>query len=172
MLGPSSIDNGYAVGVEGAPYGLNEHTGYADINPISTGGLVRAGSFVWLTEDEVGFYGWAKASATPLATEEPFGFVRRTQIYSANDLNTIGGSLMIPDDKPLSVAIKGSFFARSLTAATRGQSVYAMTNPTNVSDTARITTAAAGETITNGIETPWEVLIGGEAGDLIVISRR
>lgn len=73
----------------------------------------------------------------------------------------------VPKGFPVSVAVKGDFAVITKTAATVGQSVFAM-----VAD-GTIKTGAAGDIVTDAVETDYKVVNingGGAAGDIIVIS--
>lgn len=73
----------------------------------------------------------------------------------------------VPKGFPVSVAVKGDFAVITGTAATVGQSVFAV-----VAD-GTIKTGTAGETVEGAVETDYKVVNingGGAVGDIIVIS--
>lgn len=91
------------------------------------------------------------------------GFVERVINYANYDV-TSEGTLIVPNKSTLTIAMCGDYWATATTAATPRQKVFV--NPT----TGAISTAAAGETVSGAVETPWTVIQGGEAGTPILIS--
>lgn len=124
---------------------------------VTVSAVTYSGSDVIITFD-------AAWTATVTATEV-MGFVKRNQFYPMYDL-TSSGTLTVPEGSPLSVAVRGDFYAVSSTAATIGQAVFASTTDGSVS------TGTAGSPEEGTVETGWIVKRGGAAGELIVIGRQ
>lgn len=103
-----------------------------------------------------------QANASAL-NNSPLGIVQRNLSYRNPDIYD-GGTLNVPDNAPLNVVVKGDMYVVSATAATVGQAVFASTT------TGAISTAAVGGTVAGSVETPWKVVEGGAAGDIITIS--
>jgi len=116
---------------------------------------VHVGRFVWIDSD-------GNASNTQVASTLPLGFAERV-VDAPNYAVTSDGSDVVPPTHPVTVAVKGDYFVKTLTAATVGQAVFAMTDGT-------VKTDASGATVTNGIETSWRVKTAGSANDVILIS--
>ena len=104
-----------AKGVPGDRASLNPHV-YVIGNPLAEG-HVTLGRFVW-DGSEIGL---AKNSGTG----KPLGFVERVLAYYDLDLGQPGG-LATPDRAPLLVARKGDYYAVAVTAAIRGQKIFAV----------------------------------------------
>lgn len=134
-------------------------------------GTVTIGGFVWAATVE-------KNDATNDATVEkndafveskgagaPLGFAVR-EITNPLGYNQ-PASNTVPKGFPVSVAVKGDFAVITGTAATVGQSVFA------VLENGSIKTGTAGVTVEGAIETDYKVVNingGGAVGDIIVIS--
>lgn len=123
-------------------------------------GDVTVGTFV--------FYGTdaskqASNSKTGGTAADLIGFVERVINYANYDV-TSEGTLIVPNKSTLTIAMCGDYWATATTAATPRQKVFV--NPT----TGAISTAVAGETVPDAVETPWTVIQGGEAGTPILIS--
>jgi len=116
---------------------------------------VKVGQFVW--EDSDG-----NASNTQVASTLPLGFAERVLDFP-NYTVTSEGSMVVPPTMPVTVAVKGDYYVKTLTAATVGQAVFAMLDGT-------VKTAASGSSVTDGIETSWRVKTAGSANDIILIS--
>lgn len=142
-----------AVGVAGDKVDLNP-TVYTAGNPLADG-PVTVGTFVWATEN-----GASNNSSSPL---QPLGVVERVQCYYNYNMLE-GATLIIGDASPLSVIVKGDVYVTTLTAATRGQKVFAV-----LAD-GTIKTGAAKGTVEGAVETDWYVVSSGEANSLIIIS--
>lgn len=142
-----------AKGVPGDRAALNPHV-YVIGNPLAEG-HVTLGRFVWDGSET----GLAKNSGTG----KPLGFVERVLAYYDLDLGQPGG-LATPDRAPLLVARKGDYYAVALTAAVRGQKIFAV-----LAD-GSLKSGAAGAAISGTVETDWVVIEGGAAGELITIS--
>lgn len=123
---------------------------------------VTIGGFVWEATVAV-----AENDAFVKSTGRgaPLGFAVR-EITNPLGYNQ-PASNTVPKGFPVSVAVKGDFAVITRTAATVGQSVFA------VLEDGSIKTGKAGETVNNAIETDYKVVNingGGAVGDIIVIS--
>ena len=76
----------------------------------------------------------------------------------------VEASNTVPVGYPVSVEVKGDFFAVTTAAATVGQKVFAV-----LAD-GTIKTGNAQTTVKDAIETDFEVIQAGDAGDVIIIS--
>lgn len=123
---------------------------------------VTIGGFVWVkTADEN--YAFVKSTGTGA----PLGFAVR-EITNPLGYNQ-PASNTVPKGFPVSVAVKGDFAVITRTAATVGQSVFAV-----LAD-GSIKTGNAGEIVNDAIETDYKVVNingGGAIDDIIVISNR
>lgn len=135
---------------------------YAAINPIvstAKGYIARAdckiGGFVWAADDKEG-------CVKPTGTDRPLGFAVR-EITNPLGINK-EASNVVPAGYPVSVEVKGDFFAVTTTAATVGQKVYAV-----LAD-GTIKTQNAGLPVEGAVETDFEVIQAGAANDVIIIS--
>lgn len=151
---------------------LNEVGGLATteyVNPISVvpgcrvNGAANVGGFVWGASAPSGTNANSLEQfvTNSAASGKPLGFVYRVQDVALPCAN--GYTLAIPSGQACPVAEKGRFFAKSATAATVGQKVYAV-----LAD-GTIKTDATGQTISGAIETDFVVKTAGAIGDLIVI---
>lgn len=147
-----------AIGVPGQHMSTNPlvstQKGYRAADTVTIGG------FVWaVTGGENDAFVKSTGEVVPLglAVREitnPLG-------YNESASNTV------PKGFPVSVAVKGDFAVITTTAATVGQSVFA------VFADGTIKTGTAGDTLSDAIETDYKVVNingGGAAGDIIVIS--
>lgn len=125
-------------------------------NPFAEG-PVTVGNFVWEGTDP-------ETQAKATGTGAPIGIVRRVLAYVNADLRS-EGTLTLAAGSTLTVEKIGDLWVTSSTAATKGQKVFA-----TLAD-GSIQTGAAGATVAGAVETEWVVEKGGEAGDLIVVSR-
>jgi len=116
---------------------------------------VKVGCFVWLNSD-------GEASNTQVASTLPLGLAERVLDAPNYDI-TSAGTDTVPPTQPVTVAVKGDYYVKTLTSATVGQAVFAMLDGT-------VKTDASGATVTNGIETSWRVKTAGSANDTILIS--
>lgn len=121
---------------------------------------VTIGGFVWaVTVDN------NDAFVKSTGTGAPLGFAVR-EITNPLGYNE-SASNTVPKGFPVSVAVKGDFAVITRTAATVGQSVFAV-----LAD-GSIKTGNKGETLDDVVETDYKVVNingGGAAGDIIVIS--
>lgn len=137
---------------------------YAAINPI----VSTAKSYVASAACNIGGFVWADASASkagcvkPTGTGRPLGFAVR-EIINPLGIN-VEASNVVPVGYPVSVEVKGDFFAVTTTAANVGQKVFAV-----LAD-GTIKTGDAQTTVAGAIETDFEVIQAGSANDVIIIS--
>lgn len=126
-------------------------------------GDVTVGTFVFYGTDASKQASNSKTGGTGGTAADLIGFVERVINY-ANYAVTSEGTLIVPNKSALTIAMCGDYWATATTTATPRQKVFV--NPT----TGAISTAAAGETVSGAVETPWTVIQGGEAGTPILIS--
>lgn len=145
-----------AIGVPGQHMSTNPlvstQKGYCAADTVTIGG------FVWADENKKGY-------VQPTGTGRPLGFAVR-EITNPLGYNQ-PASNTVPKGFPVSVAVKGDFAVITGTAATVGQSVFAV-----LAD-GSIKTDTAGGTVDGAIETDYKVVNingGGAEGDIIVIS--
>lgn len=135
---------------------------YAAINPIvsTAKGYVASaacniGGFVWTDTSKAG-------CVKPTGTGRPLGFAVR-EITNPLGSN-VEASNVVPVGYPVSVEVKGDFFAVTTTVATVGQKVFAvLANGT-------IKTGDAQANVEDAVETDFEVIQAGSANDVIIIS--
>lgn len=137
---------------------------YAAINPIvsTAKGYVasaacKIGGFVWADEENK-----EGCCVKPTGTGRPLGFAVR-EITNPLGID-VEASNVVPVGYPVSVEVKGDFFAVTLTEATVGQKVFA------VLEDGTIKTGAAKATVEGAVETDFEVIQAGSANDVIIIS--
>lgn len=137
---------------------------YAAINPI----VSTAKGYVASAACNIGGFVWADADADkegcvkPTGTGRPLGFAVR-EITNPLGID-VEASNTVPVGYPVSVEVKGDFFAVTTTAATVGQKVFAV-----LAD-GTIKTEAARATVKDAVETDFEVIQAGAANDVIIIS--
>lgn len=135
---------------------------YAAINPI----VSTAKGYVASVACNIGGFVWADAGkegcVKPTGTDRPLGFAVR-EITNPLGID-VEASNVVPVGYPVSVEVKGDFFAVTLTQATVGQKVFA------VLENGTIKTGAAQTTVDGAIETDFEVIQAGSANDVIIIS--
>lgn len=141
---------------------------YAAINPIvsTAKGYVASaacniGGFVWADAGEPGKPG-KKGCVKPTGTGRPLGFAVR-EITNPLGID-VEASNVVPVGYPVSVEVKGDFFAVTTTTATVGQKVFA------VLEDGTIKTGDAQATVEGAVETDFEVIQAGAAKDVIIIS--
>lgn len=151
----TSVDLSLAVAVPGMAATPNQSV-YTPLTYLAddTNG-VHVGQFVWIDSD-------GNASNTQVASTLPLGFAERV-LAQPNYGITSQASDLVPPTMPVTVAVKGDYYVKTLTNATVGQAVFAMLDGT-------VKTDASGATVTNGIETSWRVKTAGSANDIIIIS--
>lgn len=147
-----------AIGVPGQHMSTNPlvstQKGYCAADTVNIGG------FVWAVPAKEN-----DASVKSTGTGAPLGFAVR-EITNPLGYNE-SASNTVPKGFPVSVAVKGDFAVVTGTAATVGQSVFAV-----LAD-GSIKTGAAGDNVEGTIKTDYKVVNingGGAAGDIIVIS--
>ncbi|ELY4207624.1 hypothetical protein EJD93_04545 [Cronobacter sakazakii] len=156
MPGFQSVINQYpAPGVEGGFASTNPHAtflaGEAEL-VAGTGGLT------------IGRFAWAvNGVATNTGTGAPSGFVHRDGQAAITEW--LGASSnVIQAGREVTLMVAGDFWARTATAATRGQKIFAV-----LAD-GTIKTGAAGATISGAVETPFYAGSACDAGELVKIS--
>lgn len=137
---------------------------YAAINPIvsTAKGYVASaacniGGFVWADAEKEGC-----VKPTTGTGSRPLGFAVR-EITNPLGIG-VKASNTVPVGYPVSVEVKGDFFAVTTTDATVGQKVFAV-----LAD-GTIKTEAAQATVEGAVETDFEVIQAGAANDVIIIS--
>jgi len=95
-------------------------------------------------------------------TGKPVGYIYNNANATINYLQS--NSLLITAGREASPIVGGDFWAKSTTAATVGQKVFA------VLATGLLATGAAGATIEGAVETDWFVASPAAIGDLLIIS--
>lgn len=137
------------------------HTPYnctaEDVTSGSTATHVTVGNFVWAGTAE----GQVKAAATA-ATDKPLGLVERLFDHFNYELKS-DGTMEILDGQTVTVVVEGDMYAKTATAATVGQKVFANTT------TGAVHTGTAGGTVASCVETMWFVKSAGAIGDVIII---
>lgn len=135
---------------------------YAAINPI----VSTAKGYVASAACNIGGFVWADAGkegcVKPTGTGRPLGFAVR-EITNPLGID-VEASNVVPVGYPVSVEVKGDFFAVTTTTATVGQKVFAV-----LAD-GTIKTGAAQATVEDAVETDFEVIQAGAANDVIIIS--
>ena len=148
-----------AVGVPGQHMSTNPlvstQKGYCAADTVTIGGFVWAATEV--TEND--------AFVKSTGTGAPLGFAVR-EITNPLGYNE-SASNTVPKGFPVSVAVKGDFAVITGTAATVGQSVFAVLKDGSIK------TGTADDTVDDAIKTDYKVVNingGGAVGDIIVIS--
>lgn len=150
-----------AIGVPGQHMSTNPlvstQKGYCAADTVTIGGFVWAATVAKNDANDAFVKSTGKGAPLGFAVREitnPLG-------YNQPASNTV------PKGFPVSVAVKGDFAVITGTAATVGQSVFAV-----LAD-GSIKTGTAGENVDDAIETDYKVVNingGGAVGDIIVIS--
>ena len=153
-----------AIGVPGQHMSTNPlvstQKGYCAADTVTIGGFVWAAT---VNDNDANDANDAFVKST--GTGAPLGFAVR-EITNPLGYNE-SASNTVPKGFPVSVAVKGDFAVITGTAATVGQSVFAV-----LAD-GSIKTGTAGGTVDGAIETDYKVVNingGGAVGDIIVIS--
>lgn len=148
-----TVKNYPGIGIPGA---------YAAINPI----VSTAKGYVASAACKIGGFVWADAvkegCVKPTGTDRPLGFAVR-EITNPLGID-VKASNTVPVGYPVSVEVKGDFFAVTTTDATVGQKVFAV-----LAD-GTIKTGDAKEKFGDAVETDFEVIQAGAANDVIIIS--
>lgn len=151
-----------AIGVPGQHMSTNPlvstQKGYCAADTVTIGGFVWAATATATAAENDAF-------VKSKGTGAPLGFAVR-EITNPLGYNQ-PASNTVPKGFPVSVAVKGDFAVITGTAATVGQSVFA------VLEDGSIKTDKAGAIVDDAIETDYKVVNingGGAAGDIIVIS--
>lgn len=147
-----------AIGVPGQHMSTNPlvstQKGYCAADTVTIGG------FVWAAYEDK-----KDAHVKSTGTGAPLGFAVR-EITNPLGYNE-SASNTVPKGFPVSVAVKGDFAVVTRTAATVGQSVFAVLKDGSIK------TDNAGADVDGAIETDYKVVNingGGAVGDIIVIS--
>lgn len=156
-----------AIGVPGQHMSTNPlvstQKGYCAADTVTIGGFVWAATVN--NNDAAATVNNNDAFVKSQGKGAPLGFAVR-EITNPLGYNE-SASNTVPKGFPVSVAVKGDFAVVTGTAATVGQSVFAvLANGT-------IKTNTAGVTVEDAVETDYKVVNingGGAAGDIIVIS--
>lgn len=150
-----------AIGVPGQHMSTNPlvstQKGYCAADTVTIGGFVWAAT---VAENDAN-----DAFVKSTGTGAPLGFAVR-EITNPLGYNE-SASNTVPTGFPVSVAVKGDFAVITGTAATVGQSVFAV-----LAD-GSIKTGKKGDTVEDAVETDYKVVNingGGAVGDIIVIS--
>ena len=156
MAGFQSVINQYpAPGVEG---------GFASTNPHAT---FLAGEGALVAGDDgltVGRFAWAvNGVASNAGTGAPSGFVHRDGQASIT-VWLAEASMLIQPGREATLMVAGDFWARTSTAATRGQKIFASLT------TGQVQTGTAGATIAGYVETAFTAGSACDAGELVKIS--
>ncbi len=144
-----------APGVEGGFASTNPHATYAagEAALVAGDGGVTIGRFAWAVN----------GVATNTGTGVPAGFVHRDGQAVITDW--LGAaSNVIQKGRETTLMVAGDFWARTATAATRGQKIFAVLADGTVK------TGAAGATISGAIETPFYAASACDANELVKIS--
>lgn len=154
-----------AIGVPGQHMSTNPlvstQKGYCAADTVTIGGFVWAAT----VNNNDATVNNNDAFVKSTGTGAPLGFAVR-EITNPLGYNQ-PASNTVPKGFPVSVAVKGDFAVITGTAATVGQSVFAV-----LAD-GTIKTGTAGHTVENAVETDYKVVNingGGAVGDIIVIS--
>ena len=117
---------------------------------------VNVGGFVWRdsTNPET------QVAASTVGTDKPLGFLERVQNYD-NFNESVEGTLEVPADSEVNVAVKGDFFIAADASVSVGDTVYA--------DPA---TGAASFIGTNKTATDFKAFTSGASGDMVIITNR
>ncbi len=156
MPGFQSVINQYpAPGVEG---------GFASTNPHATFLAGEAALVAGTGGLTIGRFAWAvNGVATNTGTGAPSGFVHRDGQAAITEW--LGASSnVIQAGREVTLMVAGDFLARTATAASRGQKIFAV-----LAD-GTIKTGAAGATISGAVETPFYAGSACDAGELVKIS--
>jgi hypothetical protein len=156
MAGFQSVINQYpAPGIEG---------GFASTNPHATYLAGEAALVAGTNGLTIGRFAWdVNGVASNAGTGAPSGFVHRDgQAVITTWLGD--ASNVIQSGREVTLMVAGDFWARTSTAATRGQKIFASIT------TGQIQTGAAGATIAGYAETNFEAGSVAAAGELVKIS--
>ena len=139
------------------------HTPYnctaEDVTSGSTTTHVTVGNFVWAGTAGGQVNG---ATAATAATDKPLGLVERLFDHFNYELKS-DGTMEILDGQTVTVVVEGDMYAKTATAATVGQKVFANTT------TGAVHPGTAGGTVASCVETMWFVKSAGAIGDVIII---
>jgi len=131
---------------------------YTPLNPLAEVALPVGGFVFPVIED--GVRDNSRATNVAGTATEVLGLVERVINYVNYDVLS-PGTLMVPKDSALTVAVRGDYWVVSSTAATVGQAVLASTADGSIS---------TGTADATHIDTGWVVKTAGAAGEPIIIS--
>lgn len=117
---------------------------------------ISVGSFVWPGADPA-------SQAAYQGSGPPLGLVEREVMSAAQ--SRAEASQIIAQGQNVTVALRGCYYVQSQNAAEPGQSVFA-----RFSDGAIVCGPAKTE-ISGAVESGWQVISAGEAGETIIIKR-
>lgn len=148
-----------AIAVEGDFASVNPRASVLAIDAalVAGGNGVVVGRFAWADDARV---------VNNTGTGAPTGFVSRRGNQAAITQWLGRGSMLVPAGMNVTLHNGGDFFAKTSTASTIGQKVFASTTDGTVS------TGAAGATIAGSIETEFYAVSAVSAGELLTISTR
>lgn len=126
---------------------------YAPVN-FTTKGTVKVGGFVWRDTTDA-----SKVAAA--GTGAPLGFMERVQNFANYGVN-VEGTLAIPENSEVNVAIQGDFYVVADAAVTIGATVYADTT------TGAVTFTSGDDTVDSG----FKAFTAGASGDMVIITKR
>jgi hypothetical protein len=152
-MGQSQVFIDTAPGVPGSKASLNPFTYHP--NNLIASAPVAVGLFAWAGTDPT--------TGSNAGTGAPIGIIERNLVYPDYNV-TDEGTLVIPGGAAFATVVRGDLWVTSLTAATVGQKVFA------VSADGTIKTGAAGATITGAVETQFSVVTAGAIGAPIIVS--
>ena len=156
MAGFQSVINQYpAPGVEGSFASTNPHATYlAGEGALVSGDTgLTVGRFAWVVD----------GVASNAGTGAPSGFVHRDG--QASITVWLGeASMLIQPGREVTLMTAGDFWAKTSTAATRGQKIFTSLT------TGQIQTGAVGATVDGYAETDFFVGSAAEAGELVKIT--
>lgn len=153
----TKVETGMPMAIEGMRCGLNI-TAYTAENLMAGTDGVTVGLFAWRHPEDK-----AANTATGAAVSAPLGIVERVIDFANRDI-TSEASMVIPEGRTATIAVRGDYWVRTTTAATLGQKVFVKTTD------GTIATGAAGSSVSGHVESEWYVESEGAAGELIKIS--
>lgn len=123
---------------------------------FTTASAVNVGGFVWRDTTNP----QTQVAASTVGTDKPLGFMERVQNYPNY---TVGaeGTLQVPADSEVNVAVKGDFYVAADASVSIGDTVYA--DPT---------TGAASFIGTDKTATDFKAFTAGSSGDMVIITNR
>ena len=117
---------------------------------------VNVGGFVWRDST----HPQTQVAASTVGTDKPLGFLERVQNFPNYTIND-EGTLQVPADSEVNVAVKGDFYVAADASVSIGDTVYA--DPT---------TGAASFIGTDKTATDFKAFSAGSSGDMVIITNR